>query len=576
MRRWVDAYPQRLAYELAEFERRGLNFALDEAYLARSGLVVLAGTVLYGEQEIELLVAYPDSFPFMRPEVFAPTLELDRHQNPIERNLCLLERSSRAWSVSDTGAWLVAERVPYLLGLLDAGGDDLLAAEAPQGEPASVYFGGESGAVVFIPEEMLAISPENRVGLLQLATGVNDPPQKLLRACLSRVSVRTHGKKKQTLAEFGKPLSERFAGTTLDGRWVRLARLPTGNRPRELLAAIAEVEPAFGKPRWQPLGAGDISVVGAVVPEEVAQGEWQDTWLFVVAVRDSPSSPEGIYIARGERLSAPDLQARLPSSSRLDQAKIGVVGLGSLGAPLAAEFLRAQVGELRTIDFDRVEAGNTVRWSHGLSAVGYLKSDVIAGWAATEYPFTRVKAYNHRIGGVAPPFEDAQVAASESDGLGEFLNGLDLVIDVTGELGVQHLVATLAQEFDLPQMFAWGTEGGWGGAVACVSPGLGGCWMCLQLAFEDGTIELPPAASEPPLQPRGCADPTFAAPGYALSPIVAQAARATARIVNDGGSSEVHVCALQDPDGELPAPRWLSTPIPIHECCPCGHRALTV
>ncbi len=311
MRRWTDAYPERLAFELAEFERRGLRFALDDELLARTGMVVLTGTLADQGEEIELQVAYPDSFPFLRPEVFAPGLQLDRHQNPVERNLCLLERSSRAWSVSDTAAWLVAERVPHLLALLEAGGEELLAGEAPQGEPASAYFEGESGAVVFIGEEMLAIPAEHTVGLMQLATGVNEPPQRVLRASLAKVSVRTHGAKKHTLAELAEPLKARFAGKTLDGRWARLERLPDANKPRDLLAAIADVEPALANPRWQPLpGGGEISLLGALVPEEVRQGEWQDTWVFVVSLRDSAHGRGVRYLVRGERLTAADLQDR--------------------------------------------------------------------------------------------------------------------------------------------------------------------------------------------------------------------------------------------------------------------------
>jgi molybdopterin/thiamine biosynthesis adenylyltransferase len=574
MRRWSEAYPERFAHELAEFERRGLNFALDEERLAHDGTVLLSGVLTHAGREVELQVGYPDSFPFMRPEVFAPGLSLGRHQNPVEGNLCLLERSSRAWGVSDTAAWLVAERVGHLLDLLEAGGEELLAGESPQGEPASVYFIGEPGAVVFTPEEMLAIPPEHKVGLLQLATGENEPPQQLLRACLAKVSVRARGAKRHMLASVSEPLSRRFSGRTLDGRWVRLEKLPNGNRPRDLLAAIAAVEPGLAKPRWQRLASGgDISVVGAVFGEEVRQGDWQDSWLFVVTLRDSQKGAEKIYIARGERLTAADLNARLPAASTLAEKTIGVVGLGSLGSPIVTELLRAQVGELRVIDFDRVEAGNIVRWTHGLSAVGHLKSAVVAGSAGAEFPFTQVMAYNHRIG-VVPAPGDPVAGASESEGLEQFLDGLDLLIDATGELGIQHLISTLAHELELPQIYAWGTEGGWGGAVACVSPADGGCWMCLQLALDDGTIELPPAAGEAPVQPRGCADPTFTAPGYSLTPIVAQAARAAARMCSGDGAGEVHVCALHDSSGELPAPRWVTSPIGVYERCPCEHHAL--
>jgi molybdopterin/thiamine biosynthesis adenylyltransferase len=572
MARWHESYPERLAFELAEFDRRGLSFVLDEQRLKKTGQVVLVGSVEHDGRRIDLQIAYPDSFPFLRPEVFAPGIELERHQNPIERNLCLLDRSTRAWSVADTGAWLVDERVPFLLSLLAAGGEQLRAGEAPQGEPQSIYFRSEPGAVVFVPEQVLALTAEHRVGLLQIALGENEPPQRLLRGCLAKVAVRSHRGKKHTLAALGPPLDQRFAGKTIDGRWARLEHLPEGTRPRDLLEAVAEVEPALATPRWQPFsGTRDISVVGVVFTEELAQGRFGDSWLFLVCLRDRSTGYESRSVARGERLAAADISARLPERARLDDWTLGLIGLGSLGAPLAVEFLRTQVGELRVLDFDAVEAGNAVRWTHGLTAVGYQKTGVIAGWGAAEYPFTKMQAFQHRIGAVPVPVEPVPDGLGEADGLDQFLDGLDLVIDATGELGIQHLLTTLARPLGLPQVFAWATEGGWGGAVAAVAPASGGCWMCLQLAFDDGTIALPPGAPDPPVQPRGCADATFAAAGYDITPISAQAARTAARLLHGDGAGEVHVCTLQDDEGEFAAPSWVSSAIPVHELCPCEH-----
>lgn len=573
MRPWTEAFPGRLEHELAEFERMDLRFELDERHLSETGRVLLRGTLPHAGEQVQLQVAYPDSFPFMRPEVFAPTLRLERHQNPVEHNLCLLESSTLAWNVSDTGAWLVAERVPHLLGLLAAGGETLAAAEAPQGEPASSYFKTEGGAVVFLAEEMLHLPAEHTSGVFRLATKENEQPQRLLRGCLSKVSTRDQRGAKLVLAELPEPLKERFSGKGIEGRWARLGAFPEGNLPKHLLAAAAAVDPALETPRWQRLpGGGDISVVGVIVQEEVAQGVFQDTWMFVVGTRANPKQQMKIYGAVGERLAAEDLLARLPASAKLNHTSAGVVGLGSLGAPVAVELLRAQVGELRVLDFDVVEAGNLVRWTHGLSAVGYRKTSVIGSWAVSEFPFTSVVGFDLRIGGIPGPSRAASNGEfGEAEGLSRFLDGLDVVVDASGELGVQHLIATVAREQSVGQVFAWGTEGGWGGAVASLFPDSGGCWMCLQLAFADGSIELPPAAPDAPFQPRGCTDPTFAAAGFSLTPIVAQAARCTARLLAEESASQVHVCSLQTEDGELPAPVWTTSVISVHAECPCEH-----
>ena len=95
--------------------------------------------------------------------------------------------------------------------------------------------------------------------------------------------------------------------------------------------------------------------------------------------------------------------------------------------------------------------------------------------------------------------------------------------------------------------------------------------MCLQLAFDEESIALPPAAPDAPFQPRGCTDPTFAAAGFAMTPIVAQAASCVARVAGRRGSTQIHVCSLQTEDGELPAPAWETSAIAVHPECPCAH-----
>src|SRR5665647_1638715 len=162
--RWTQRFPGRLEWELADFGRRGLPpFTLDESELAR-GRVVLTGSTTWKGQEIALRIAYPDLFPYFRPEVFAPDLTLGRHQNPYDRNLCLLEASTRAWATTESAAWLVAERLPFLLGLIESGGDELLENEVAQGELDSFYIPREPGTAVFVDEEALALPASSRCG----------------------------------------------------------------------------------------------------------------------------------------------------------------------------------------------------------------------------------------------------------------------------------------------------------------------------------------------------------------------------------------------------------------------------
>lgn len=568
---WVDRFPERFAYELAEFERRGLAFTLDEARLRRDGRVVLRGAIdIEGEPgPVALEVRYPDSFPYFRPEVFAPNLELRRHQNPVERNLCLLDRSSRAWNPSETAAELIETQVPHLLGLLRGDAEAMTLAEAPQGEPVSAYFPPLAGTFVLIPQELLEVPADAVSGAARIAFSPTEPPALRLRGLLQSASVREGGGRSKRIADAGQPLTGRFAGgRSIEIGWIRIAELPRRREPQALLAAAERAVPGSTRPNWQDVSDGTIAVLGLVFREEIEQGIYGDQWLFVVQTRHRIGrlTQEGVYTTRGERLSLIDLQARIPQLGALSQRRVALVGLGGLGAPLAIELVRASVGELRVLDFDIVEAGTTVRWPYGLSAINAPKPDFIAQVVGRDYPFTTIIAITHHLG-------DAMDTQTESDFdvLYSMFDGVDLVIDASAEIGVQQLVSSIADELGLPQIYLWATEGARGGVVARVIPGATGCWYCLQLALDRESVPLPARDETGTVQPRGCASRTFTGAAFDLAPIFAQAARVAASALVSGqriGNEDVSVCSLAAMPSPAP-PEWLTSPLERQEGCPC-------
>ena len=325
---------------------RLLDFEVDEFELRGNRRLVMRGSIDTVRGGVDLVVIYPDTFPYLRPEVYAPSLQLERHQNLYERNLCLLDRSTSHWEVSDTGAWLVRERVPFLLELL-AGDRDLMEAnETPQGEPFSVYFRSQPGSVVFVPEAANSIGDDERAGRFELALGRAEPPGAQVRALLKRVTAKG-ARRGRVLAAADAALDRRFPTTTLDGPWVRLDRLPDNNSAEALLAARAAASPVAAKPKFHAVGSVQVAVVGFVFSEEVGQGRYEDAWLFVVRHRQATGPQarrEGAYIVRGQRLSRADLAARTPATQGLNGKHVAGIGLGGLGAFIAVEFARAVWG----------------------------------------------------------------------------------------------------------------------------------------------------------------------------------------------------------------------------------------
>lgn len=572
MATWPARFSGRIEYEVGDFADRGLDFALDEKLLGRGGPVVMRGRIEHRGTQIELEVVYPDSFPFLRPEVYARKLRLGRHHNRYDGNLCLLDRSTRSWDTRWTGARLIAERVPYLVDLIQQGGEALRRAEVPQGEPASAFFIHEPGTAIFVPVELLQLPKRLKYGHGRLTFARQEPPQVAIRALFARAEERVRKGKWREIARAGAALASRFSGGgKIDFSWVRLEELPDGREPADMLAAIGEAAAGASTQRWNRVANGHISVKGCVFEEEVRQGEYEDTWLFVIEFR--AQGREGAYIVRAERLSSDDLGARIPALAALRERTVALAGLGALGSPLALELSRAQIGNLKVLDMDVLEAGNIVRWAVGLRAVGFPKTNVIAGTIVGDYPFTDVQATQLHIGRAAL---ENRVTEPELDVLERFIQDADLLIDATAEIGIGQLLAYLAGNLDVPQLYVWATEGALGGGVARVVPGRTGCWFCLRLQLEEGAISIPPREETGTVQPRGCASPTFTGANFDLIPIVAQAARMAAELLADTtkANEDVAIMALGDEDGRLTAPRWKCFELSRHPECPvCGAHA---
>lgn len=566
---WMDLYSERYAFEVAGLERVG--FQVDEEARVSLGLLAATGTVSSEDfGEVPVTIVYPDGFPFLRPEVFATTLNLGRHQNPFEGNLCLLDRNSAQWNVDDTGEWLVTERVPKLLGLLTAGSEVLASEEAPQGEPWLTYLRTEPGTAVFVPEAALEIDLAHTKGAIDLTFSNTERPSERLRLLLRRVSVpgARHG---TTVAQADATPEARFASSEIHGRWLRLRSIPKGNDAQAVLGAAVAENPDLAKPRWQTVAGVKADVIGCLVEEEIAQGVTGPGWVFVVRLQRTAGHQqrqETAYLIRGERYSPDDLSARVPRLHPLRNKHVVIVGLGALGAPIAIELARCGVGELTVLDGDVVEAGNTIRWPFGISAVGWAKAQVVADWLNGEYPYTRTTAEYVRLGQVPSPdlLRTLTRDRTELELLQRLASNADLVIDATAELGVQHLVSAAFEH--VPQLFVSATEGGAGGMVARVRPPKV-CWVCLQWHIEDRTLPEPTAIPGATLQPRGCAQLTFEGTSFDLATVSNQAVRvAISELIGESApDQDISVCSLRDGSAWASAPRWETAQLQPHSRC---------
>lgn len=560
---WWERWPDRLQHELRELERIGVRYELDERALQVEKKVNVRVWPTVEGQSLELVAVFPDLYPYIRVEVFAPTLRLAHHQNPFGGNLCLFGRATQNWSVTDTLAGIIETRLPLVLkaGRSEDRGE-VSSIEEHQGEPLSTYFTYQQDEALLV-DSSWSVDPAVAHG--ELSIGIRDAPGVLLQGVLAEV--RDTRSRRLAAAD---PALLRLYPRRIRGRWVRVGESVLLDGPGTFPALIAK-HPFLREPLWQMGEGRQVDIVGLVFAEETAWRCRADGWVFIVRTRKmkrGKPGPQTMYLVRGPRAGREDLVSRVPELSALRQKCVVTVGLGAIGAPSAIEFARTGIGELRILDGDIVEAGTIPRWPFGLAAVGSLKTTTLMRFFKTNYPYTAVRSWSHRIGALDGEPRDLVV-------LDELVTGADLIYDATAEVGIQHLLSDLAAERAIPYICVSSTFGAWGGLVGRIRPGMTtGCWFCIQAWLMDGKIPTPPADPAGLIQPAGCADPTFTGAGFDLSPIAAFGVRLAVSTLCHGADKgypeiddDVFVVSVRDRDGRNIAPQYDGYRLTPHPSC---------
>lgn len=570
LQRWRDRWPGRLEWELRALDEAGITYIQDEEAF-RQGILKLALQVRVGDSDLPLIAVFPAFYPYVRFEVYARTLNLHHHQNPIGKNLCLINQATENWRVGDTLASFLVERLPHVLEAGDT--DDVeLAAELEdhQGEPFSAYYSYQKDSILLVDSAWsLDSEPHHGTLTLGLQDGVAVTP---LRAAVLEVK----DSRSRVIARAPQQISQSplflHGRRTLSGRWVRVPEPIREEDPRKILEHVAQLWSNLKDPLNRRFDGELVDVVGIVFPEEVGWRESADGWLFVIRHGRGQRTAGQLYhsyLARAGRAGPTDLAARTPGLAALGSKRVALFGLGALGAPLALELARSGVGELRILDNDFVEPGITVRWPLGLPAAGREKAVALAEEIGLHYPYTKIQVFARRIG-------DPLAGDQELRAIDEMLQGADLVLDATAEPGLWHLLSDLAKERSIPYVVAWGTQGAWGGIVAVFRPGDRdrGCWVCLQHSLTDGTIPRAPEDPASRVQPAGCSSPTFTGTCFDLAPVSNVAARVAVGELLKGEAGgypradwDVARISVRDNDGTLIPLRVETFTLGLHPGC---------
>lgn len=593
--RWWQEWDGRLESEVARFAELGLPCSLVEDPRAGDERLVIESEAPSGGSSVRVRVIYPDGYPHRRFQIYAPDVHLTRHQAP-NGDLCVLARHARYWSPVDMAADYVSKQVPRVLELVAAGGESLRQAEDPQGEPITSYYGGTGFGGVIVDDHAHAIQfDDHNRGTMWYALNESavqwmfpQYPDGTQMVTGQALLVRVHGEAGEILAECNDEQLRRRFRESQEGRWVYLADPPLTSSADELWAAATSADATIN--RWVQSSTG-LKLLGVCVREEIGQGVFGPSWVFLArnvsnppmsrkaarsgnpAIRGAPhlhvSDPA---VVRALRWTNEALAARIPELAALPDRTVAVIGLGSLGAPIVQELVKARVGTLRLMDGDHIDPGTSVRYPLGLADAGLSKAHALQRWAFLHNPRVVVHAQQFRIG-MAPD----ERAFSELEVLEDFLGGTDLLINATAEMDISRQLDRMAVHLGLARLHVW-SQSGYGGIVALLRPGVTGCLHCLELTLSKMSTDGRPAVAVPPdvqsVQAPGCADQTFTATHPDLLPLAIQAARvAFGELSRDGGNyqpfdDDVFTVQSRSPSGTPLVPSWSSFNLPPDPSCP--------
>lgn len=554
---WELRYPGRMAFELARLEEAGAKPVVDEALLATGVLSVDLVWNVAGD-EVELTASFPDGFPRVRPNVSLtgdPARFPDRHCNPRDGNLCLLGRDTAQWPPSWTLAKLLSEQLEH--ALRGTGDED------PQGEPAEVWWnthGLENSYVLVDSDWKVGEISQGSLSLRYIAKGGKS-------AEIQAVITEVRGADGLVVGSWSSALPDHLRrGKSATVPWVRvegtfLPRGPEAPAIQELL----EKNPKLARP-------GEISssvygyFFGVAYQMEVAHGRAGDGWL--IGLVHGPRKAFNPRAARAQqfntvptkRAGPQDIGSRVPAVQLLKDKKIALFGVGAIGAPLALELARNGCSEIRLLDQDIVEPGNSIRWPLGAAAWGRKKVDALRDFILANYPSCSIVPFPHALG-TDPGGEDA---------LHGMLEDVDIAIDATASYGVTTLIHDYASERGTQLVSLWATPPVTGGVVARYAPG-SGCPVCLEHHHNDRTIAPPPGLNDETalIQPVGCAERTFTGGSFDLQELSLEAFRVVVdALSSDKAGSELATLSLKA-DGQRTPPRWRVEPLPKHAACKC-------
>jgi len=564
---WWEQEPERYLHELKELKDSGFHYRINQA-AREKGRLILTVDYPYNSGSTPLTVLFPEQYPYFPFEIEARELNLNRHQNIFNKQLCFMEDGAGIWEPSyDTLARILTTQIPKLFSLVASNDTAYIRDnEIHAAESVSSYYTYLDSSSVIIDDWNL---PENA-------------DAGLLTCCLSdknsfRGAIKDVRDKSNSIICRSSPEITENCGTILKGRWVRLREKPATEDARELIETAAKIYKNVTKPMYQH----GIYLLGFYFEDETSWNKNAGNWLFLIFCKQRGQRDHKLYFDKNGSYyfvrtihgSKSAVVSRAKELEAISNKKALIIGLGSLGSTCAMQLAKTGLGELGLMDDDVVEPGNSVRWALGWAVSGYNKPYALQQEIRQQYPYVKTSAYAIKIG------QAATYDRIENETINTALDGVDIILDATADFNVNFYLSSKARSLGIPYIWVTTTYGVWGGVIGRVIPGVTqGCWSCYRRHIDDGTIKIPNQDIEgSSVLPVGCSETTFSGTGFDSDQIALAAVRhVVATLSRDKTEGypdvdwDVGVVNLRDEFGKAIAPQWTTYVLGRHGECECA------
>ncbi len=392
------------------------------------------------ERLIALTITYPDYFPDVPPSVVPRDgKRLSGHQYGEAGELCLQFRSDN-WMPEITGAMMIESAYHLLL------------SEQETGEPAPsehrVLPAQRARGSVF----RFLYSPGVLAGLLMVEEGrvVDAEIQEHLYAGAFAAQLTRIGSADESL--WNEPNIRGYGAGTVATQVIRL--------PEGVSVACKTFNDLTSLLESSGFETAITELLQGTSPSVVILFNGTDLQVSMIY----GTSDARKMINYDKIIADLDYERLDPEFACLKNAKVAVVGCGSVGSKVAVHLARSGVGQFVLVDGDLLASGNLVRNELDWRAVGMHKSQALAARLQEVNAICTVLSRTTVLGG--------QESGETTSATMKYIGDCDLIIDATADPAVFNLCASISRRAKKPICWAQVFGGGGGGIVVRLRPDL--------------------------------------------------------------------------------------------------------